>query len=262
MKELDLKKRSEQLKCKIAQILNVSSDFDAIEDKKLRVVAQDLYRHCVDETTLVALDDEDVIDFATDKYGWHAFSPFINVYQGTLDSISGQMIGIPPGAYEVSVDEMQMNEIPTGDKVILVVNYKTKPRDYELEGLIKRCRGQNPDAVVIWSCTYDENLCENTYRVDVLIKKEYNFNSMDDVCRFVESVKNLPLIEQEEILNTALDVFDRESEDLGFDVNDSLKKMLSPIQYKVFSDYREYSRDIFVDAMCEIINKKNEKDGE
>ena len=114
MKELDLKKRSEQLKCKIAQILNVSSDFDAIEDKKLRVVAQDLYRHCVDETTLVALDDEDVIDFATDKYGWHAFSPFINVYQGTLDSISGQMIGIPPDAYEVSVDEMQMNEILNG----------------------------------------------------------------------------------------------------------------------------------------------------
>lgn len=245
MKELDLKKRSEQLRCKIAQILNVSSDFDAIEDKKLRVVAQDLYRHCVDETTLVALDDEDVIDFATDKYGWHAFSPFINMYQGTLDSVISQI-----------------KELPTGDKVILVVNYKTKPRDYELEGLIKRCRGQNPDAVVIWSCTYDENLCENTYRVDVLTKKEYNFNSMDDVCRFVESVKNLPLIEQEEILNTALDVFDRESKDLGFDVNDSLKKMLSPIQYKVFSDYREYSRDIFVDAMCEIINKKNEKDGE
>ena len=245
MKELDLKKRSEQLKCKIAQILNVSSDFDAIEDKKLRVVAQDLYRHCVDETTLVALDDEDVIDFATDKYGWHAFSPFINVYQGTLDSISGQMIGIP-----------------TGDKVILVVNYKTKPRDYELEDLIKRCRGQNPDAVVIWSCAYDENLCENTYRVDVLIKKEHNFDSIDDVCRFVEAVKNLPLKEQEIILDKALYVFDRESEDLGFDVNDSLKKMLSPIQYKVFSDYREYSRDIFVDAMCEIINKKNEKDGE
>ncbi|MBR4689055.1 MAG: hypothetical protein IKO90_01180 [Bacteroidales bacterium] len=142
------------LKDVVARVLNVQS-FDAIDDETLKVVAEDLFTHCI-MSSFVQLDsDDDLETFATDPKSF-----FIKIFKGKLPTIQKELAE-------------QIPSYSDGEKyqVLVAINYNEELTADELEQLMTIVRNGNDDIAIWLSDAYDKRLPKTEIRVDLFVKK-------------------------------------------------------------------------------------------